>query len=89
MYYPAWKVRVNGAPGDAEADADSGQMIIPLHPGLSRVEVNFGWTADRAAGLALSLAAIIVLAVLAALTATRADRRAALRTQAVALSRSR
>jgi hypothetical protein len=63
MYYPAWKVRVNGSPGDAEADADSGQMIIPLRPGFSRVEVNFGWTADRAAGLALSLAAIIVLGI--------------------------
>lgn len=86
MYYPAWKVRVNGAPADAEADRDSGQMIVPLRPGLSRVEVNFGWTPDRAAGLALSLAGIIVLA---ALTAGRADRRAGRRTQAVALSRSR
>jgi hypothetical protein len=66
MYYPAWKVRVNGALGEAKPDANSGQMIIPLRPGLSRVEVNFGWTPDRLAGLTLSLAAIIVLAALTA-----------------------
>jgi hypothetical protein len=84
MYYPAWKVRVNGAPGEAQAVADTGQMIIPLRSGRSRVDVNFGWTGDRVAGVALSLAALLTLA---GLIAGSERPRPGLRIRAMALFR--
>ncbi len=84
MDYPAWKVLVNGQPGEAEADPDTGQMIVPLRSGLSRVEVNFVRTTDRDAGAALSLAGMLALV---GLTAGREDWRARMRIRAVALSR--
>jgi hypothetical protein len=62
LNYPAWRIRVNGAPVASESDADSGQMIVPLPAGRSRVEVLFARTPDRTVGGALSCVAAVLLA---------------------------
>jgi hypothetical protein len=62
LNYPAWRIRVNGEPVESESDADSGQMIVPLPAGRSRVEVRFAQTTDRAGGGALSCIAGLLLA---------------------------
>ncbi len=61
LNYPAWQVRVNGLPVEAEADSDTGQMLVPLPEGRSRVEVRFVRTADRTAGGMLSGFAAVLL----------------------------
>lgn len=62
LNYPAWLVRVNGKPVEAEPDWDTGQMLLPLPGGKSHVEIQFGRTRDRTAGLALSGAGVVFLA---------------------------
>ena len=57
--YPAWRVAVNDQPVQAETRNGTGQMMIPLEAGSSRVQINFGRTWDRMAGAWLSLAAIL------------------------------
>lgn len=62
--YPAWQVRVNGQPVEAESDPDTGQMIVPLPSGHSRVELSFVRSSDRTAGAILSaLAALSVVGI--------------------------
>jgi hypothetical protein len=59
LNYPAWRVEVNGArvaPGTA---SDSGQMILQLLAGESRVSVRFVRTTDRVVGDLVSLAALV------------------------------
>ena len=64
LNYPAWQVRVNGRPVEAESDPDTGQMIVPLPAGHSRVEITFVRTSDRTAGALLSaLAALSVVGI--------------------------
>jgi hypothetical protein len=62
LNYPAWRIRVNGVPVESESDADSGQMIVPLPAGRSRVEVRFAQTPDRTVGGMLSGLAAVLLA---------------------------
>jgi len=61
FYYPAWRVRVNGQPVEAEPQDDTGAMIVPLPAGNDRVQVYFARTWDRIAGNALSLATILAI----------------------------
>ena len=64
LNYPAWRVEVNGArvaPGTA---ADSGQMILQLPAGESRVSVRFVRTSDRVVGDLVSVAALLFTFVL-------------------------
>jgi hypothetical protein len=61
LNYPAWQVRLNGQPATLEADPVSGQMLLALPSGASRVEIRFGWTRDRTAGCVLSGAGILIL----------------------------
>jgi hypothetical protein len=64
LNYPAWRVEVNGAriaPGTA---ADSGQMILQLPAGESRVSVRFVRTPDRVVGDLVSLVALVFTFVL-------------------------
>jgi hypothetical protein len=64
LNYPAWQVKVNGArvqPGSAE---DSGQMIVPVPAGESRINARFTRTRDRTAGIAISVASLVVAVLL-------------------------
>jgi hypothetical protein len=60
LNYPAWHVDVNGSRLIPESAADSGQMILELPAGESRVDVHFVRTADRTLGALLSLAGLLV-----------------------------
>ena len=62
LNYPAWRIRVNGLAVESESDEDSGQMIVPLPAGKSRVEIRFARTPDRTLGGALSCTALLLLA---------------------------
>ena len=62
LNYPAWQVEVNGKPARAESRKHTGQMLIPLPGGRSRVRVRFVRTPDRTAGIVLSAGAGLLLA---------------------------
>ena len=59
LNYPAWRVEVNGAAIVAERAEDSGQMIVPVPRGESRIRVHFARTLDRTLGGALSVVSLI------------------------------
>jgi len=65
MNYPAWRVEINGRVARAESHYDSGQMLIPLPAGSSRVRVHFAPPWDRLAGALISTMAGASLLVLA------------------------
>jgi hypothetical protein len=60
--YPAWQVKVNSRPVDAETQDDTGQMIIPVPTGASQVCVMFTKTSDRKAGEIISGGTVALLA---------------------------
>jgi len=53
--YPAWKVEVNGHAVETQTRKITGQMLIPVGAGESRVQVKFVRTRDRTLGWILSL----------------------------------
>jgi hypothetical protein len=55
LNYPAWQVEVNGSRIHPEQAEDSGQMIIPLLNGTSRITMHFARTPDRTIGGILSI----------------------------------
>ena len=61
LNYPAWQVTVNGRAVVPERPDDVDQMIIPIPPGKSEIEVRFAETPDRTAGMALSLSSLLVV----------------------------
>jgi len=55
LNYPAWQIEVNGARVRAQHQEDSGQMIVPIPAGKSRITVRFARTPDRTLGATLSI----------------------------------
>jgi len=66
MDYPAWRVRVNGAPVSARPRREDGLMVIPVGAGMSEIEVRYGATRDVWLGRFLSLIAVVLWIGLAA-----------------------
>jgi hypothetical protein len=64
LNYPAWRVEVNSAQVTPETAADSGQIIVPLPAGTSRVRAYFTRTRDRTVGGILSISGLLIAAVL-------------------------
>ncbi len=60
LNYPAWQVEVNGARIQPESAEDSGQMIVPLAGGQSRIAVSFTRTRDRTLGAIISVLSWLV-----------------------------
>jgi hypothetical protein len=59
LNYPACRVEVNGSRIQPESAEDSGQMVIPIAAGQSRINVRFTRTRDRTAGIAISIASLV------------------------------
>jgi hypothetical protein len=59
--YPAWRVEVNGHEVETETQDDTGQMLIPIAAGESRVRIVFIRTWDRTAGGVVSLVSAAIL----------------------------
>jgi 6-pyruvoyl-tetrahydropterin synthase related domain len=53
--YPAWRISVDGHPTTPGSRVGTGQMVIPVHAGMNRVEIIFAKTWDRVAGGWISL----------------------------------
>jgi hypothetical protein len=64
LNYPAWQVEVNGTKINPEHAEDSGQMIVSLPPGSSRVTARFMRTPDRTLGALVSALSVVVAGLL-------------------------
>ncbi len=64
LIYPAWNVEVNGIAVTPERPEDSGQMIVPVPAGESRISVRFLRTKDRTFGGVLSVASLAAALIL-------------------------
>jgi hypothetical protein len=64
MDYPAWQVRVNGAPVIARPRRDDGLLTIPLQAGRSVISIHYVATGDVALGRALSLLSLCITVML-------------------------
>jgi hypothetical protein len=61
LNYPAWQVEVNGAPIQPQHPDDSGQMLVPVPVGKSRISAQFARTPDRTLGGILSLMSLFAV----------------------------
>jgi hypothetical protein len=59
LNYPAWQVDVNGSRIQPESAEDSGQMVVPLPAGQSRVSARFRRTPDRTLGIVISVVSLL------------------------------
>ncbi|HXW63152.1 MAG TPA: 6-pyruvoyl-tetrahydropterin synthase-related protein [Candidatus Acidoferrales bacterium] len=65
LNYPAWDLRLNGQQVKFDVGPETGQILVPLRPGTSHIEICFHQTWDRTAGDAASALAAIALGLLA------------------------
>jgi hypothetical protein len=73
--YPAWRAEVNGRVVTPEPAGDSGQMILDIPAGESRVTVRFLRTPDRTLGGMLSLLGLFAVLLLLLLPARTGQKR--------------
>jgi len=59
--YPAWKVTVNGRRVAADTSDVTGQMLIPVAPGMNDIRISFVRTRDRAIGVIVSSVSFCIL----------------------------
>jgi hypothetical protein len=59
--FPAWRVEVNGHPVVTESREVTGEMMIPVQAGESRVQIKFVRTPDRTAGAIASLLTLALM----------------------------
>jgi len=59
--YPAWRVEVNGRQVQAATREGTGQMLVPVETGTSRVQITFIRTWDRKWGAWISLLTLILM----------------------------
>jgi hypothetical protein len=74
LNYPAWRVEVDGRPVPALSSQQTGQMLVALPAGTSRMQVAFAATPDRLWGDAVS--AVVALGLLVVVLASRRRGRA-------------
>lgn len=63
--YPAWRVKINGRITPTQTRDVTGQMVIPIEPGVSSVAVMFTRTWDRVIGILISLLTALLGAIFA------------------------
>jgi len=59
LAYPAWQGKLNGNDVALQADSETGQMLVPVPAGSSRIVIHFGQTWDRVAGSIVSLVTLV------------------------------
>jgi len=62
--YPAWRVKVNGRLVQAGMREGTGQMLVPVEAGTNQVAIHFVRTWDRAAGVWITVLAVLLAIVL-------------------------
>jgi hypothetical protein len=59
--YPAWKVKVDGAPAQPDTVESTGEILVPLDSGTHVVTASFTRTWDRVVGVLVSALAVLLL----------------------------
>ncbi len=59
--YPGWQAKVNGAALALQTEQQTGQVLIAVPAGMSKVEVWFVRTPDRTLGILISLATLLTV----------------------------
>lgn len=71
LNYPAWNIQVNGTAAQYSSREETGQLMVALPAGASRVEIRFRRTWDRKAGIWISLVSALLIAALRKLWRSR------------------
>src|SRR5271157_2376485 len=59
--YPGWQARLNGNTLALQTEQETGQIVVAVPAGLSKVEIQFGPTWDRTLGILISLATLVTI----------------------------
>ena len=60
--YPAWSTTVNGNPVSTQSVEETGQMIVPIQPGINEVTITLKRTWDRIYGSVITALALAIIA---------------------------